>query len=110
MPEEENDELRDKIVEQNAEIEAQNELYNKLKLYVKLVFPQEDENNPSYDESFEKCLVRIQNHRDPVPLDMVAEVAGSPILTKDRHNGQFLAMQVEAEQNSKMDTISETDS
>lgn len=110
MPEEENDELRDKIVEQNAEIEAQNELYNKLKLYVKLVFPQGDEENPSYDESFEKCLVRIQNYRDPVLLDMVAEGAGSPILTKDRQNIQFLAMQVEAEQNSKMDTISETDS
>ena len=75
--------MRDKIAEQNEEIEKANELHTKLKLYVKLVPPPAPEENeePAEGEKDpvedpieqEKCLVRIQNYREPVLPDVSGE-------------------------------------
>ena len=115
------DDQADKIQEQNEEIEKENELYNKLKQYVKLVVPEpaaEGEENPvtefeepDYDEADEKCLVRILNYRDaPIESDEPAAT-----LSKNHHESTKSAANTNPagaadDANSKMDTISETES
>ena len=62
MPEDDaevNDETRDKIAEQNEEIEKQNELHTKLKLYVKLVPP------PAPEENEEPAAENAEPEEDP---------------------------------------------
>ena len=122
--EEVTDEQKDKIAEANEEIEKQNELFNKLKQYVKLVVPEpaaegDDNNNEDSKQEVdetenEKCLVRIMNYRDPVNVDVSGEGAagaGNTSLVKDAHASRTSAVNVaDAEQNSKMDTLSETSS
>lgn len=76
--ENETEEARDKIAEANEEIEKQNELFAKLKQYVKLVTPdpeaEEPESmEPDYEAAEEKCLVRVQNYRDPPLHDGLTE-------------------------------------
>ena len=62
----------------------------------------------------EKCLVRIQNYRDPVNVDVSGDaglVNTSNSLIKDAHASRTSAVNVaDAEANSKMDTLSETSS
>ena len=104
-----------KIADQNEEIEKQNELMAKLKQYVKLVMPtgaegEEEIKEPDYEEADEKCLVRIQNYRDPVPD--VSDGANAS-LVKNQHATNTSAANAGAavdEANSKMDTVSETES
>jgi len=73
--EEMTEEQKERFTEQNEEIERTNELFSKLKNYVKLVAPAApaageeavaDENPNAEYEAEEKCLVRIQNYRDPL--------------------------------------------
>lgn len=120
------EEQKEKIGEQNEEIEKQNELFNKLKQYVKLCVPEpaaaEGEENNGEDSKQEvdeteneKCLVRIMNYRDPVNVDVSGEggagTAANTSLVKDAHASRTSAVNVaDAEQNSKMDTLSETSS
>ncbi len=70
MPEDDDqnvtDEQREKIGEQNEEIEKNNDLYAKLKQYVSLVTPaaaeegeEQEKMEPDYEEADEKCLVRL---------------------------------------------------
>lgn len=127
MPEDDaevNDETRDKLAEQNDEIEKANELHTKLKLYVKLVpppAPEENEeaageNGESVEDptTVEKCLVRIQNYREPVLPDVSADPAlGANVSTisKDHHQSKMSAANpVDAEKDSKMETLSDTSS
>ncbi len=70
------DEQRDKINEQNEEIEKSNDLFAKLKQYVQLVTPapveegeEPEKMEPNYEEADEKCLVRLQNYREPPQID-----------------------------------------
>lgn len=75
--------------------------------------PKEETVDPIAEE---KCLVRIMNYRDPIPVDVSGEgnAVGntSNSLVKDAHASRLSAANVaDAEQNSKVgDTISETSS
>ena len=76
--ENETEEARDKIAEANEEIEKQNELFAKLKQYVKLVTPDPEAEEPEsmeadYEAAEEKCLVRVQNYRDPPVIDAMTD-------------------------------------
>lgn len=85
------EEQRDKIIESNEEIEKSNELFAKLKLYVKLITPDEDEDaQPDYASMDEKCLVRILNYRDAVnPENSIdAQAMNTSTLSKDKHESR----------------------
>ena len=120
MPENEDeltDEQRDKINEQNEEIEKSNELYTKLKQFIKLQTPNEEDPStalPDYEAANEKCIVRLQNYREPVNPDLTegqAAALNTSALSKDHHVSRTSAAQAaDADQNSKMDTVSETSS
>lgn len=107
------EEQRDKIIEQNEEIEKSNELFSKLKQYVKLVTPEEDEDPlPDYSVMDEKCLVRINNYRDPVNPDASVDAAAmnTSTLSKDKHESHTSAVNAGEDAGSKADHESETSS
>lgn len=96
------DEQREKISEQNEEIEKSNELFAKLKQYVQFVTPavpaegeEPEQMEPDYEAADEKCLVRIQNFRDPPQLDGLTEnlAANQSTISKDHHKSMMSAAQ-----------------
>lgn len=105
------EEQRDRIIEQNEEIEKSNELFAKLKQFVNLETPGEDEEAiPDYSTLDEKCLVRIMNYREPVNPDASGDAAAmnTSTLSKDKHESHTSAVNAGEDVNSKGDHESET--
>jgi hypothetical protein len=66
----------------------------KLKQYVKLVTPGEEEDAlPDYASMDEKCLVRMGNYKDPVIPDASVDAAAvnTSTLSKDKHESRTSA-------------------
>ena len=120
--EEVTDEMKERFAEQNEEIEKTNELFAKLKNYVKLVgppVPAEGEDpasvqlNPNTDlEAQEKCLVRIQNYRDPLNQEdqaaaMEAQAKQSTMSKAEHASGMSVN---DAKSQANGDAVSDTES
>ena len=59
----------------NEEIEKSNEALLRLKSFLKLVTPLEDEPAiPDYEEFDEKCFIRLKNYRDPTMIGVEASI------------------------------------
>ena len=59
----------------NEEIEKNNEALLRLKSFLKLVTPLEDEPAiPDYEEFDEKCFIRLKNYRDPTMIGVEASI------------------------------------
>ncbi len=69
---------------------------------------------PNYEEADEKCLVRLQNYREPPQIDQLTEnnAPADPkaALTKDNNQSKMSQPKVDEEAGSKMDTVSDTSS
>ncbi len=60
------DEARENAAAQNEDIEKNNSALEKLKTFVKLVTPTEEEPEVTdYKEFDEKCYIRLKNYREP---------------------------------------------
>ena len=83
------EEVRERITEQNEEIEKSNELFAKLKQYVMIEPPMDaEERKDYYENANEKCLVKVMNYREPVNPDVSGEGApaqNASTLSKDHH-------------------------
>lgn len=123
--EETTEDQRERIQELNEEIEKTNELFAKLKQFVSLEIPSSDSSQAEEEKkdtsevveeepAEEKGLVKIMNYREPVLPD--ASVEGQPAanqstLSKDHHVSRTSAAVIgDGDQNSKMDTVSESSS
>jgi hypothetical protein len=123
IPEDEEltDEQKERFAEQNEEIERTNELFAKMKNFAKLVNPSTEEvvaedpeqvvNEP---EAEEKCLVRVQNYRDPVSIDSEApglqQPANASTMSKDQHQSRVSVGGGDGDASQKLDTVSDTSS
>lgn len=120
MPEDDgtNEETREKLLEQNEEIEKSNELFNKLRNFVKLETPvpeaEEDAEAEKPAPLEELGLVRIMNYREPVNPDLSGDAAAAlnvSGLSKDHHPSRASnAIIPDDKDSNKHDTISETES
>ena len=69
------DEAKEAAQAANEETERKNEELNKLKSFVKLVTPLEDEPaTPEYKDFDEKCFIRVKNYRDPLTAGAEASI------------------------------------
>lgn len=98
----------------NEEINKFNDAVNKMKTFVKLNGPMEDEPATLDYESFdEKCFIRLQNYREPpvVEVDIAAEEEKKSVkASQEKKSGE---MKAEAKANEsqgelKGESISET--
>ena len=70
------EEAKEQATAANEEINKFNEALNKIKSFVKLTAPLEDEPAVLDYESFdEKCFIRLQNYREPPAVDADALAA-----------------------------------
>lgn len=67
---------------------------------------------PDYEAADEKCLVRLQNYREPVNHDVISEPAAvnNSTMSKDHHQSKVSVDKGEADGSQKMETVSDTSS